>query len=351
MQRAAVFFFVLAVAMARNVYLGTYQSAPGGVMHLLQDEKTGEVTLKDVYPAIQPSALALDPHNSSRLYDLSESKGTVGSWSKGSDGHLTRINIVKSGGDGPCHISTHSSGKWIFAANYDSGHFASFPVDATGKLGQANIVKPGKGSPSGKDNQEGPHAHMIVEAPNGLIAGVDLGSDAVFFWKLSSNGKLKLSKTWHAEVGTGPRHIVFHSKLQLAFVMSENANNIHSFNYNGTELKTKQVISTLPSDYKGASHGAELRIHPNGGFLYATNRGHNSIAVFQIDQTNGHLTLLDITSSHGDFPRGMNLDPSAKFLYVAGQNDDTFSTFTVQEDGKIQYQKTVKMEKVVDIAF
>jgi len=173
------------------VYVGTYQDPPNGVVVLSQNQN-GELRQEHVVSAASASSLAAHPTDKTLLFGISEFQNSVKSWRVKSDGDLALISQVPSGGDGPAFVKVHTSGKWVFSANYGSGHFSVFPVDSQGQVKPfSDSVKPGSGSQSGADNQKGPHAHMITTAPNGLIAGCDLGSDAVFFFQSDSQRQIE----------------------------------------------------------------------------------------------------------------------------------------------------------------
>jgi len=333
------------------VYVGTYQDPPNGVVVLSQGQN-GELKQVHTASAASASSLAADPTDKTLLFGLSEFQSTVKSWRVKSDGDLSLISEVPSGGDGPAFVKVHPSGKWVLAANYGSGHFSVFPVDSQGQVKPfSDSVKPGTGSQSGADNQKGPHAHMITTAPNGLLTGCDLGSDAVYFFNLTADGKLNVVRTYHTNTNTGPRHIVFNDEKELAYVIGENGNNIHVFNYNDQNPKTLQVISSLEPNYNGPkTFGGEIRIHKNK-FIYATNRGANTVVVFAVDSDSGKLTFQSSTSSAGDWPRGMNLDPAGRYLYIGNQNNQVLSTFKIQNDGNLDFTSKLMVDKPVDIEF
>jgi len=340
----------LAVATARYAYVGTYQQPPQGIVVYSQDQTSGKLQQSHVVSSGTPSSLAAHPTNNSLFFGIHEYEDKVSSYSVKSDGNLQLINTISSGGKGPAFVKVHTSGRWLLIANYDSGHFSTVSIGPNGRLSPGSSVKPGHGSTSGLPNQKDAHAHMITTAPNGQIAGVDLGSDAVFFWKLSLNGQLKTANQFKTKAGTGPRHIVFHEGFSLAYAFAENANNINVFRYNETNPQAKQVISTLPAGFNGKSAGGEIRIHPNKKFIYASNRGADTIVLFSI-QNDGTLKYEQAFPSQGKFPRGMNLDPTGSFLYVGNQNDNSLVTFKVGQDGRLTFVEKLATNQPVDIEF
>jgi len=342
---------VAAQNRTRFAYVGGYQSPPNGIVVFSQGDRGA---LKQVSVASTTAAISLDanPRDKTLLFSVSESGNSASSWRVKPDGSLTLINTVPSGGSGPAHVKVHHSGKWLFCAMYGSGDFSVLPIGSDGKLGnRVEMVKPGNGSPGGKDNQKVARGHMVAIAPNGQIAGVDLGSDAVYFWNLSPAGKLQLANTFRTATGTGPRNIAFIEKFGLAYVVSENKNDVTVFSYKSSNAKAIQTISTLPADFKGVSYGARIAVHPNRKFIFVTNRGHDSIVTFAVDQNTGKLTTLHTTSSRGKFPRGMRLDPTGRYMYVANQNSNQVATFSVENDGRVNFISSVTTTMPTEIEF
>eukprot|EP01117_Protostelium_nocturnum_P008894 TRINITY_DN3189_c0_g1_i2.p1 TRINITY_DN3189_c0_g1~~TRINITY_DN3189_c0_g1_i2.p1 ORF type:complete len:348 (+),score=142.88 TRINITY_DN3189_c0_g1_i2:265-1308(+) len=339
-----------------KVFVGTYGN---GILTFQLNATEG--FLKEVSKADAKSASSIAVHpNGKYLYSTSElSKGAFESWSIASDGSLKKINSVPSQGDSPAHLSIHSSLKYLLGSNYGSGNFLVYPINSDGSIGQ-NLFDstPGKASESVPDRQEGPHAHMIVTAPNGNVVGVDLGADKVFSWNLDvESGKMKENKIPYAQVlsGMGCRHIEFHKALGTAYVINELGNTLDAFRYNSKNgvFTAFQQVPTLPEEFKGENTAGEIRIHPNGKFLYGTNRGGDSIVTYRINQQDGRLKLVGWTSSFGSFPRGMALDPSGKFFFIGNQKGNSIIVYSVSEEGaKLEKISNVNnIEAPVDFAF
>jgi 6-phosphogluconolactonase len=335
------------------VYVGAYTApgtAPGGhapsvatgisVFRMGRDD--GGLTPVQVVAAENPSFLALDP-KATHLYATAEN-GTAGGQPAGrvsayaidsKTGALALLNTQTTRGTYPAHLSVDPSGKFLLASNYGTGTFPIYRIAADGSVGAQTDDVHGTGNGTGPrpDRQEGPHAHQILTDTAGrCVFGVDLGADRVYAWNLDGAGKLAPAPVPYASVasGSGPRHIAFHANRKFAYVLDELASTITAFRYDPARcaLVWLETLSTLPPDFRAPNFAAEIRIHPSGRFLYATNRGHNTVAEFAIDGA-GTLTPIGWEPTRGDWPRGMNVDPSGTFLYVANQNSDNIVVFRV----------------------
>jgi 6-phosphogluconolactonase len=221
-----------------------------------------------------------------------------------------------------------------------------------------NFQSVGNGTGPNPARQEGPHAHQILNDFSGNhVFGVDLGADKVNVWNLDlASGKLVPNTVPFAPIasGSGPRRMAFHSDGQHAYVLSELASSVTVFDYDGVRaaFTWKQTISTLPPDFNGTNTTAEIRIHPSGRFLYNTNRGHNSVTMFEIEPKTGELEVIGWESTRGQWPRGMNIDPSGTFLYAANQNTDNIAVFRIQQDnGRLRLSTLVNTPTPVDVEF
>jgi 6-phosphogluconolactonase len=250
-------------------------------------------------------------------------------------GHLELLNQENSGGGGPCHLSLDAAGRCVMVANYGAGSIAALPVGQDGKLAPAASMIQHQGSSVNKQRQSGPHAHQIVTDPSVRLAVVcDLGLDKVLLYDLDpAKAALVPHNPPAASVkpGSGPRHIAFHPSGKFAYVVSEMGCTVTAFSYDAKrgELKSLQDVSTLPGDFSGSSSCAEIEVHPNGKPLYASNRGHDSIAVYEINAKTGLLSLLQHQSTQGKTPRHFALEPSGKWLLAANQDSDSVTIFSV----------------------
>ncbi|ARS52360.1 lactonase family protein [Kushneria konosiri] len=381
---------------AQYVYVGTYtgpNTAPGGVAPsqakgiyvFRMDPAQGGLTPVQVMAAENPSFLALSP-DGRYLYSVNElgpdddgrPQGRVSAYRiDPKNGELAFINTRPTQGSWTCHCSVHPSGRYLFAANYGTGSFSVFPLGANGDIEEMSdlVESPRNGLGPDGVRQEGAHAHMMITGPGAHhVFGVDLGADRVLAFTLDmDSGRLSPGPVPYANVasGNGCRHMVFHPQKPFAYVLNELSSTVDVFDFypeRGSFIQT-QSLSTLPADSEfgrpvfnpdnpgevpgGSNTTAELRIHPQGHALYATNRGMNSIAIFRIDDESGQLVNTGWVSSGGEIPRGMNLDASGRFLYVGNQNSDTIKVFGIDpQSGALEGPvHTVNSPVPVDFAF
>jgi 6-phosphogluconolactonase len=331
------------------VYIGTYtsKSASKGIYVYSFDPGTGKLTSLGVAAESEdPSFLVLHP-SGRYLYAVNEidhfgaqKSGAASSFSiDHKTGKLTLLNQVATRGAGPCHISLDKSGKFALVANYDGGSVASFPVHDDGTLGEAADLVQHHGSSVNKERQEGPHAHWIGTSPDNHFAlAADLGLDEVLIYRFNSaKGTLTPNNPPYAKLnpGSGPRHIAFHPNGKFAFVLNELEDTVAAFAYKASNgslspLQTVSALSTLRKDYKGPKEAAEIAVHPNGKFLYASNRaGIDTISAFSINPSKGTLSLRDEYPTMGKTPRNFAIDPTGKFLLAANQESNNIVVFRI----------------------
>jgi 6-phosphogluconolactonase len=245
------------------------------------------------------------------------------------------LNEVASRGADPCYIAFDKGGRYALVANYTGGSVAVFPVQPDGHIGEASAFVQHVGSSTNKERQQGPHAHWIETTPDNRFAiAVDLGLDKLLVYRFdATTGYLTANNPPDAKVdaGTGPRHLAFHPNGRFAYAVDELRSTIIAFTYNpgrGT-LQKLTTVSTLPNGFTAGNYPAEIQVHPNGKFLFASNRGHDSIAVFSIDNNTGTLTLVDYFPSHGKTPRNFAIDPTGKLLFVANQATNNIVVFRI----------------------
>lgn len=347
---AAACAYGLAMADDYTIYIGTYTGQKSqGIYKAKFDSSSGTITgLELAVRTPSPSFLALHP-SKPILYAVGEGssigpkkEGAVTSFRMTDAGLLEQLNQQPSGGNGPCHIAVDSSGLCVMVANYGSGSVASYPVDKDGKLGAAGSVIQHEGSSVNPRRQAGPHAHQIVPDPSGRFAYVcDLGLDQVLVYKLNAaEARLEKNNPPFAGVpaGAGARHLAFHPSGKNVFVVNEMGSSVTTFAVDGAagSLKPYQTLSTLPEAFKGENSCAEIEVHPSGRFVYASNRGHNSIAVFSVGE-DGTLNPVQHEASGGKTPRFFALDPSGKWLLAANQDSDNLTVFSVEkESGRLR---------------
>jgi 6-phosphogluconolactonase len=326
------------------VYIGTYTEGSSKGIYLLRlDPASGKVTpLGLAAEAKNPSFLAIHP-NHRFLYAVGETNdfggknaGAVLAFAiEPGTGKLHALNEQTSGGGGPCYIVTDRAGKWALVANYGGGSVEVLPIQEDGKLGEPTAFVQHKGSGTNPQRQSGPHAHSInLDRAERFAFAADLGLDQVLIYRFDkSKGTLTPNDPPFAAVKpeSGPRHFAFHPSGRWAYVINEMACTVTAFRYNAERgaLEEIQTISTLPDGVKEGYSTAEVQVHPSGKFLYGSNRGHNSIAVFTIDSASGKLTPVEQKSTEGKTPRNFGIDPSGRFLLAANQDSDTVVVFRI----------------------
>ncbi len=335
---------VLASARELLVYVGTYTKTTSKGIYVGRFDpetgKLGELTLAGA--ASNPSFLALAP-DGRHLYAVSEGadapyagkpSGTVDAFAlDAKTGLLTLLNHAPSGGRGPCHLNVGPDGKAVFVANYGGGTVAMLPILAGGGVGEPSSVIQHEGHSVHPTRQKQPYAHSITLTPDGRFAfAADLGNDHVYTCRVdSAAGTLTPAGETILAPGSGPRHLALHPDNQHAYLINELANTITTFALNPATgaLTTLQTVPTLPAGFTGKNTTAEVVVHPSGRFVYGSNRGHDSIAVFAVDPATGLLSLIQDVSTQGKTPRNFALDPTGRWLIAANQDSDSLVIFAV----------------------
>jgi len=327
------------------VYFGTYTGAKSKGIYVSRfDADTGTLSEPELAAETRnPSFLAVHP-NERFLYAVGELNdfqgkraGAVNSFSLDpKTGRLTLLNQQPSGGQGPCHLTLDSKGRCVLVANYGSGSVAALSVQKNGGLGEATSTIQHAGSSVNSQRQAGPHAHHVIVdrgARHALVC--DLGLDKVLVYRLDIERAL-LSANDPPSVtvapGAGPRHLAFSPNGKFAYVINELNSTITAFSYDGrrgamTELQT---VSTLPDNFSGNSSCAEIEVHPSGKFVYGSNRGHDSIAVFAADKKSGKLTFVEHQPTQGKTPRHFAIDPTGRWLLAENQGSDSVAVFEIE---------------------
>jgi 6-phosphogluconolactonase len=352
------------------VFVGTYTSGDAqnqseGIYALEFNVSSGMLSSSHLAAAVaDPSFLAIHP-NGRFLYSVNEQNHSLGGPGGGVSAFsldseravLAFLNRQSSGGDDPCHLTVDRAGKNLVVANYGSGSVACLPIEADGRLQLASTALQHRGRSEDKKRQQGPHAHSInLDAAGRFAVAADLGLDQLLVYRFdSSEGKLTPNEPPFTKVapGSGPRHFAFHPSGRFGYVINEMANTVVAFAYDSATgtLSEIQTISTLPQNFKGRSHTAEVQVHPSGKFLYGSNRGHDSIAIFSIDQGTGKLSTLSFEPTQGKSPRNFALDPSGSYLLAENQGTNTIVVFRIDpQTGALQPTgQTVHVPKPVCI--
>lgn len=333
------------------LYVGAYTQGDEEGIYVYKFDATGGdlVYLSTAKGVVNPSYLAIHPKNNLLIAvnELGEyegkKSGAVSSFAINPDGSLRPLNKVASGGGAPCYVSIDKSANWALVANYTGGNVSIFPLEKDGSLKPYSDLKQHAGPGKVNDRQITTHAHAIVFDPKENFAlAVDLGLDKVISYNVDKkNGKLENITESDLTVasGAGPRHLTFHPNKKLAFVISELNSTLTSCTYDAKSGKLTSVmtVNTLPDGFDGKSYCADIHVSPNGKFLYGSNRGHDSIVIFEIDQKTGELTYVDHHSVNGSWPRNFMIDPTGKFLLVANQKSNNIVIFKIDaETGKLR---------------
>lgn len=329
------------------VYFGTYTRGESkGIYRAKLDLRTGALSdLQLAAELVNPSFLAFHP-TLPRLYAC----GEVGQFAGGkggavsalaideATGRLALLNQQPSGGAGPCHVAVDRAGRNVLVANYGGGSAAVLPLDDHGRLKEPSCVVQHAGSSVNPTRQKGPHAHSVNLSPDGRFAFVaDLGLDKLMIYRFdSAAGTLAASDPPGVAMapGAGPRHFAMHPSGRFAFVINELNSTITSLAFDAASGSFRVIdsVSTLPAEFNGRNTTAEVVVHPGGRFVYGSNRGHDSIAVFAVDESTGRLTARGHSPSGGRTPRNFAIEPSGRFLLAANQDSDNVVVFRIDPE-------------------
>jgi 6-phosphogluconolactonase len=328
------------------VYVGTYTSRGAEGIYAYRYKPTvGTLAPLGVTTGIaNPTFLALHP-NGKYLYavhEVGEIDGQPGGGLSAYEidpgsGTLTFLSRQSTIGQGPCHVTVDQTGRYAMVANYGSGSVAMLPILADGGLGEACDFHQHDGSGPDPRRQRGPHAHSVTISPDNRFAFVaDLGMDKMMAYKIDlEQGKLVPNDVPFTSTypGAGPRHFCFHPNQGYAYVINELGNTVTVFGYDAVlgTLNDQQTVSTLPDGFEDTSYCADIHFSQPGRFLYGSNRGHDSIAIFQVDPESGTLTLIGHQSTLGKFPRNFGLAPNGDYLLAANQDSNNIFAFAVDQ--------------------
>jgi len=311
-----------------------------------------------------PSFLVVHP-NRKVLFAVNEDGNATGAGSVSAfainpkNGKLTLLGQVSSRGGGPCHLALDGSARWLAVANYQGGSVAVLPVGADGKLGEAAAFVQHQGSSVNRARQAGPHAHAVLFSPdNRFLLAADLGADRIFIYRFdAASGRIAPNDPPFAEAsaGDGVRHLVFHPNGKVLYAINELASSVTMFRYDAGRgaLEGLRTVSTLPEGFKGTNTAAEIAIDAGGGHVYASNRGHDSLALLGVDPVLFSLTAMEFPSVMGKTPRHFALDPEGRNVVVACQDSGLLLAFGVHPvTGQIRPRtQTVKVPNPTCVAF
>lgn len=355
-------FYIYVGTYTEDILFGTGEVLEGkgeGIYVFRMDPTSGEIESHHTMEGIRnPSYLTLSPSNEF-LYAVNELKkfrgektGTVSAYNVDpGEKEFNFLNKRPTRGTDPCHVSMDKTGKYVLAANYGTGSISVFPTKEDGSLGKASEFIQHEGSSINQERQEGPHAHSIfLDKENRYAYVPDLGLDELRVYKFKSEkGEFETceDKNFEVEPGAGPRQIAFHPTESYVYLINELNSTLMAFSRDEKEgdLKQIQTVSTLPSDFTGESSTAEVIVSPSGEYVYGSNRGHDSIVIYEIDQDTGKLKYVDHESTRGRTPRHFAIDPTGRFLLAANQDSDNIVTFEIdRETGKLSHTG-----KVIDV--
>jgi 6-phosphogluconolactonase len=317
----------------KTLLIGTYTAKGSEGIYVYRfNTKTGDFEHINNTKGIEnPSFLAISP-NKKNVYSVKElgNLGGVAAFAfNNKTGDLKLLNTSTANGDHPCHLEMNADGKHLGVGNYSGGNLCLFEINKDGSLKENPQVITHEGSGPNKSRQEKAHVHSVNWSPDQKHLFVpDLGIDKIVHYQLIKN-KLIEGKPAFTTVspGAGPRHFTFHPNGKFAYVIQELNSEITAFNYSNGALKAIESVSTLPTNYSEQSFCADIHISPDGQFLYGSNRGHNSLAIYAINQQNGRLKLVDIASVNGNWPRNFMIDPTGSFVLVANERSDNVVIF------------------------
>jgi 6-phosphogluconolactonase len=328
----------------QSVFVGTYTGgASRGIFHLQFDPNTGAISKPELAAeSANPSFLAIHP-SGKFLYSVNEvgdfggeKAGAVSAFAlDATSGVLQLLNQQSSRGSGPCHLTVDRTGRNLLVANYGGGSVAVLPIGADGRLAAATAFIQHQGSSADSGRQAGPHAHSInLDAANRFAVVADLGLDRVLVYRFDPRrGTLAPNDPAFTALppASGPRHFAFHPDARHAYVINEMKSTVTVFEYDAGHgsLRSIQTITTLPEGAPPSNSTAEVQVHPSGKFLYGSNRGHNSLAIFAIDPATGRLTSRGHQPTGGKTPRNFGIDPTGRFILAANQDSDTIAVLRV----------------------
>jgi 6-phosphogluconolactonase (cycloisomerase 2 family) len=344
-----------AAGGAMFVYVGAYtKNPPGGgndnpvgFSVFRCDPGSGALTPVQQVKSPNPSFVALHPSRrylyvTNEIEDYEGKKnGSVEAYAIDPKTGMVKLINRQATGDGvPAHLAADPTGKHLVIANYFGGDFIVLPIEEGGRLGPVSGEIKDSGTGPNKERQEAPHPHDVVfDRAGHFIAGADLGIDKVITFRIAGNGLAKVGEASVAP-GAGPRHLAFHLSNQVLYVLSELNATVTVFAFDpatGLIGKELQTISTEPEGYNGPHSTAEIAVHPSGKFLYASNRGYNSIVGYRIDPATSQLAVIGHVKEGVNFPRSFAIDPAGKWLYCANQKADTIVQFAIDpESGELK---------------
>ncbi|KYG35298.1 lactonase family protein [Alkalihalobacillus trypoxylicola] len=313
-----------------TAFVGTYTNGESkGIYRFTFDPTSGNIELPELAAEIEaPTYLTISPNNE-HLYAVAKNVqgGGVAAFSISENHSLDYLNGLVEEGANPCHVSLHSKSGLLLSANYHKGQVDAYTLTPDGALSEHSSSVKHTGSGPIEERQEKAHAHFAGVTPDGqFIVSADLGADSLYVYDVTEN-ELKLKEEIKVKPGTGPRHITFHPNGKFAYVNGELSSEILVFEYHYGTFTLIQTISTLPEDFLGDNTGGAIQITSDGHYIYASNRGHDSIYIFKVKES-GELDFSSAVTSGGEHPRDFTLDPTEKYVFVANKDSDNVVLYT-----------------------
>lgn len=328
-----------------TLYLGTYTGEGShGIYQAVFDDKTGELSgLQTSAKLKNPSFQSTDQDGNFLLSinEIGQRKGMVMIYRINAEqGQLTALDSFSTQGSGPCYVSFDDKNQVVLAANYVSGNVIAVPIDKDGKVSSASSVYQHEGTGPVGDRQEGPHAHSVIPGPSGkYIYSADLGADKIYVYTIT-DGQLTLYREIITAPGHGPRHMAFHPSKKAMAVINELSNSVSVYTPDETGCFSVLLATypTLPDEFKEFNKGADIHYSPDGNWLFASNRGHNSIVSFKIDSESMELELAAFSKENIDWTRNFAVSPSGRHLLAANRNGNNITVYRIdQQSGELHY--------------
>jgi len=328
----------VSTSAQETLYVGTYsvRGSEGVYVYNFDRQQQSFELIQTASTPESPSFIALSP-DGQYLYSTNRGGleshpdwGSVSSFSVDkSSGELTHLNDISSYGISPCHVAVDDEQDWLYVSHYGGGSLSVFPIEAGGEVGELTDSVQHSGSSVNPNRQEAPHVHSIQAVPeSNYFLTADLGLDQVKVYQMNQSEAVE-EFVIASEPGSGPRHFTQSADNRFLYIAEELTSTVSVHILNIEKGKTKQIqrISTLPDDYSENSTVADIHLSPDGKFLYISNRGHNSLAIFAVNEKDGTLTSKGYQSTQGEIPRNFTIDPQGEFVLVANQNTDNIVYF------------------------
>lgn len=342
-------FSAFAFAEPIHFFIGTGGQGAEGIYHATFDPENGRFTPAKLAAKIgSPGFLTTHP-NGKILYSVGRWKGGAGAlgYKIGKSGELGEFTRMICPDGGSAHIAVHPSGKFLLTAQYGGGSVALFPLDANGKLGEPTVTEHQGGSKVVDGRQDAPHPHWAGFSPDGKYALIpDLGLDQIVIYEVDDKKPAITERGVGQSVpGGGPRHMRFSTNGKFIYLLNELSLSVTTFAWDAQKGTAKRLTTTaaISEEVKAGesfNSAAEILVHPNGRFVYSSNRGHDTVSVYQANPNTGKLKVVQVQPVRGAFPRNINLTPGADWLLAAGADSNTIAAHRIdQETGKLTYQR------------